>query len=234
MMRRTTLALMSGLLMSAQTVSAEEEYFQKYYGKPAASYEVTVTNITKGQSFTPILATTHHKEFQLFELGQEASGELALLAEGGDINPLKATLDTATYDVSQTATTSGLLNPGQSTTFEIQTNHGFNRFSFAAMLIPTNDTFVSLNNIKLPKRGSKTFLAAAYDAGSETNDELCVNIPGPVCGGSGASAEESGEGFIHISPGIHGSADLARSAYDWRDAVATVSIKRVRKHSKSE
>ncbi|MBI5612909.1 MAG: spondin domain-containing protein, partial [Gammaproteobacteria bacterium] len=47
-------------------------------------YEVTVTNLTRGQSFTPILVATHRPGVALFEPGQPASPELAILAEGGD------------------------------------------------------------------------------------------------------------------------------------------------------
>jgi hypothetical protein len=46
------------------------------------------------------------------------------------------------------------------------------------MLNPTNDSFVALNNVRLPRFG-RTYTAIAYDAGSEINDELCVNIPSP-------------------------------------------------------
>ena len=56
------------------------------------------------------------------------------------------------------------------------------------MLIPTNDGFVSVQNIAPPYgRRARTLYAPAYDAGGEPNDELCVSIPGPVCGGAGSS-----------------------------------------------
>ena len=52
------------------------------------SYTVTVTNITQGQTFTPILVTTHNPSIALFELGTAASTELEILAEGGATGPL--------------------------------------------------------------------------------------------------------------------------------------------------
>ena len=95
------------------------------------------------------------------------------------------------------------------------------------MLLPTNDTFVAVNSMSLPKRASSGLaLALAYDAGSEENDELCVNIPGPHCGGSPFSAGLA-EGYVHISRGISGEGDLYASDYDWRNPVAHVSIRRV-------
>lgn len=188
-------------------------------------YEVTVTNITKMQTFTPIIAATHKNRIAFFEAGQPASPELAFLAEDGATGPLQAVLESVPNLVRDVSGNPGmLLGPGESVTFRITTDEDrFRRFSLAAMLIPTNDTFVALNGVTLPRR-SRTFFANAYDAGSEPNDELCANIPGPFCGGDGASEEAGGEGFVHISNGIHGVGDLAPSVYDWRNPVARVTI----------
>ena len=76
--------------------------------------------------------------------------------------------------------------------------------------------------------GKRTFYANGYDAGSEMNDELCVNIPGPRCGGDGEFKALSGEGYVHISPGIQGIGDLSSAVYDWRNPVAVVTIQRIR------
>lgn len=189
------------------------------------TYEVTITNITSGQTFTPIIAATHRRSIQFFEVGQPALDEIAELAESGDIGPLASTLDSVPNLVHATENTEGLLGPGQSATLTIQAPRRFNRLSFAAMLIPTNDTFVAINSTRLP-RHSKVVYARAYDAGSEVNDELCANIPGPRCEGQGASAED-GEGFVHISDGMHGIGDLGPDVYDWRNPVARVEIRRV-------
>lgn len=191
----------------------------------AKNYEVTITNVTKGQAFTPVLSATHSSSLGFFELGDVASDELAALAESGNIAPLKAVLDGAD-GVVETAATEGLLMPGASVSFEISGSR-YSRLSVAAMLIPTNDSFMALDTVRLPFYGSYTYFAKAYDAGSETNDEICANIPGPVCGGAGPSPDDSGEGFVHISAGISGEADLAASAYDWRDAVAKVTVRRM-------
>ncbi len=60
-----------------------------------------------------------------------------------------------------------------------------------------------------------------------TNDESCDDILGRVCGGEGADLSEDGEEFIHIHAGIHGIGSLDESEYDWRNPVATVSIRRI-------
>ena len=51
-------------------------------------YEVTITNLTRGSLFTPILVASHRSGVSLFALGEPASAELAMLAEGGNVEPL--------------------------------------------------------------------------------------------------------------------------------------------------
>jgi len=99
----------------------------------------------------------------------------------------------------------------------------------AAMILPTNDSFVALDTVRLPRYGTVTYRASAYDAGSEPNDELCANIPGPTCGGEGRSEDDSNaEGFVHIANGVHGIGDVDVAKYDWRGTVAEVTITRIR------
>jgi len=191
-----------------------------------SEYKVTITNITKGQSFTPLILAAHKPSIGFFELGEEASPEIAAIAEGGDIAPLTALLEESPM-VKSITNTEGLLGPGESVEAVIETKSRFFRLSMAAMLLPTNDTFVALDAVRLPFYGKKTVLATAYDAGSETNDELCSSIPGPQCGGAPFSPEDSGEGYVYISPGIHGIGDLETSEYDWRGKVAKVVIERM-------
>ena len=192
------------------------------------TYKVTVTNLTRSQSFTSILVVSHRfAPNLLFVPGETASPELAMLAEGGHTEPLETALS-GNPRVKDTATSAGLLDPGDSTTIEVQGQIGQGRISLAAMLIPTNDAFLAAQNVRLPRGYEKvTIVVPAYDAGSEPNDEKCLSIPGPVCGGEGVSPGD-GEGHVHVHAGIHGIEDLAADAYDWRNPVATISIKRSR------
>jgi Spondin_N len=192
------------------------------------TYEVTITNQTLAEAFTPLLAVTHNSAIQLFTPGEAASAPLAEMAEGGDIGPLRALAESAPSLVASTEATSGLLLPGKSVTLRIATRPGFDRLSLVGMLIPTNDTFLGVNSVELPRTpGEVTVMAVAYDAGSEPNDELCANMPGPTCGGVGSSPNAGGEGFVYVSNGIHGIGDLKAATYDWRNPVATVVIRRV-------
>ena len=98
------------------------------------------------------------------------------------------------------------------------------RISVAAMLIPTNDAFVAIQGMKLPKNDkTRIATAIAYDAGSEPNDESCASIPGPICSGEGPSLAAGGEGFIHVHAGIHGIGDLVAADRDWRNPVARIT-----------
>ena len=42
-------------------------------------YNVTITNLTRGQIFTPILVASHQQGVRFFELGDSASADLAML-----------------------------------------------------------------------------------------------------------------------------------------------------------
>ncbi len=191
------------------------------------TYQVTITNLTPNQSFTPILVASHRQGVSLFEVGSPASDELAALAEGGDVNPLTSLLE-ANKKVKDVTSSDGLLAPGASVTVTVSAKNGAKRISLASMLIPTNDAFLSLNNIKTPKgHQTLTYYSPAYDAGSESNDELCISIPGPVCGGAGGSPGVNGEGYVHIHSGIHGIGDLNASIYDWKNPVAKITIRRL-------
>jgi archaellum component FlaF (FlaF/FlaG flagellin family) len=210
-------ALCSGMLFSSIALADGKAY-----------YEVTVTNLTRAQTFTPILVASHYKGVKLFELGSPASNELTALAEGGDVAPLTTALQ-ANDKVIDTKNSGGLLMPGQSVTVTVSASRGAKQISLASMMIPTNDSFIALNGVKAPKHGkTAVYYSSGYDVGSEPNDELCMNIPGPVCGGAGGSPEAGGEGYVHISGGISGKADLTADTYDWRNPTAKIAIKRVR------
>lgn len=197
------------------------------------NYEVSITNTTYNQRFTPLLLTTHRPAVSVFKLGEAASPQLRTLAEDGNVSPLKAQLD-ALPAVTATVAGDALLEPGKTVSFVIQGIPGRDRLSLAGMLIPTNDGFVGLNAVALPMPGGHPLRmsAPAYDAGTEVNDELCASIPGPLfaeCGGPGGGAQVGGgEGWVHVHRGMHGVGSFAASARDWRNPVAQISIRVMR------
>lgn len=224
MKKRHLVSLAMGLLMVTGVLASEKVFAQQY--------EVTVTNLTRGQQFTPILVASHREGVDLFRLGDPASPQLATLAEEGATGPLAALLS-ETPGVREVVSSAGLLPPGASVTVAVAAGGGFDHLSVAAMLIPTNDGFFALNAVRGPE-GNKalTFFSVAYDAGSERNDELCASIPGPFfaeCGGPGSGGMPAGdeEGYVHIHAGIHGIGDLNASERDWRSPVAKITIRRI-------
>lgn len=227
-LRHKTIAVALGLFSACTAMANDDEDDDKW---AAARYEIKITNLTRGQQFTPILATSHKASVRLFEPGRPASAELSTLAEEGNTAPLAAAL-TATVGVGSVVSGNSLTNPGATTTLVVQGRRGYARLSMAAMLIPTNDTFFAVNSVKLPRGDEVWSLAVpAYDAGSERNDERCVSIPGPnfaECGGSGGGAKAGGgEGYVHISAGIHGVGDFKPADRDWRNPVARITVRRL-------
>ena len=188
-------------------------------------YAVTITNITAGQSFTPLMAVTHKKGHPLFTLAEPASPELTRIAEGGDTMPLQDKLLNSgmAYDA---ASSGGLLGPGESVTINVKSKGSYKYLSVVSMLLPTNDGVVAVNGIKLPNK-QRMVMARAYDGGTEINDELCASIPGPHCGGAPFS-DEDGEGYVHIHPGIFGVGDLQASMYDWKNPIAKITVMRMK------
>ena len=212
----------------AATVVATAAVGTAHAGGHERTYRVTIVNVTPGSQLTPILAAVHAPSASLFTLGEPASDELAILAETGDTAPLRGLLDSLPAVSSVAAVpgpSEGLTFAGERVEFEIVAS-GREVMSFATMLLPTNDSFAALDSVPLPRYGSYRLRAVGHDAGSEDNDELCENIPGPTCGEGGGGAR--GEGFVHVGGGVHGIGDLPEEEYDWRNPVASVTITRIR------
>ncbi len=197
-----------------------------------STYEVTITNATKHQVFSPPLIVTHSDAISLFEIGDAPSVGLASLAEEGNSEPLVDAIfpSAERHDI---ATLNAPLGPGESVTVEVKTSGKRRLISIAAMLVNTNDTFMSATiraPLSLPflKVGARSpgmvkELALAYDAGSEFNSELCMDVPG--CGGADGSPDIAGEGFVHFANGVHGDGDLDPAMYTWDGPVALIQVR---------
>jgi hypothetical protein len=193
------------------------------------NYHVTITNLTHSITFTPILVASHRRPVTVFELGTPASDDLRALAESGNVAPMTDTLE-GNSNVVDVQNSGGLLMPGKSVTVIVSAAHGAKFISAGSMMLPTNDGFIGLNSAEVSKRGSATYFSPAYDSGSELNDEICANIPGPTCGGAGPSPGDDPvtEGYVQVHRGIHGIGNLAADVYDWRNPVARITVTRVR------
>lgn len=235
MQRKVYIALFSLVAVAAMTVgyfgfaSADDDN-----DKRKVEYEVTVTNITRGagtdsgQILNGLVVATHNSDFDLFTLGQAASGELAALAEDADTSLLVPALS-GNSNVKDVLEHVGGILPGESASVKITADRQHRFLSLASMLVTTNDAFAGLNGVSLPARSGE-FFAVAYDAGSEANTESCEHIPGPPCGNGGVRVTDGAEGYVSVHSGIHGIGsplEILPEDRDWRNPVAWITIKRV-------
>lgn len=189
-------------------------------------YAVTVTNITRGQPIAPPAVVSHNGDYKMFELGQPGIPELAPLAEEGNGAPLLA-VAASLPSVFRTALGTGPILPGASQTVEIEVSGRFPQLSVAAMLGTTNDGFMAVRNVTVPRHGSIAVEAVGYDAGTEANSEDCSFIPGPPCADFNHNPAPP-EGYVHVHAGIHiGGGGLTPAQHDWRNPVAEVVIRRI-------
>lgn len=199
---------------------------------------VEITNMTNALYYTPLLVSAHNKHAHVFEAGTTASASLQAMAEGGNLSGLITDLDSvgANNSVNPAA---GLLAPGASTTTSLTVNRGNRYLSIAAMLLPTNDGFVGLDAMKIPKKeGRHTFYLNAYDAGTEANDEVIngggapgtPGIPADPGGNSGTGASgvtgADHNSTVHIHRGVAGgpNSDLNAAVHKWLNPVAKVVV----------
>jgi len=137
----------------------------------AAEFEVSVTNLTSGVYFTPLIGAAHSPDVAMFNAATVASTQLQSIAEGGDVGPMAELLESVGASVGIGG---GLLAPGATETITVSSSDTNTVLSLASMLLPTNDGFVGLNSVALPNSmgQTSTFYARGYDAGTEGNDEL--------------------------------------------------------------
>lgn len=217
----------------------------------AAEFSVTVKNLTNGTWFTPLLITAHDKYTDVFETGEPASDELQAVAEGGDISGLVSLVGGEDADTVANPA-GGLLAPGASVDgVFLDTDRTRNRYlSIVAMLLPTNDGFVGLDSLRIPRiPGTYTYYLNGYDAGTEANDELITGgdapgVPGIPAdpggndgtGGTGATGLDANP-TVHIHRGVLGDtdplggiSDLDSTVHRWQNPVAEVIIKVHHRH----
>ncbi|MCB1888571.1 MAG: spondin domain-containing protein [Rhodocyclaceae bacterium] len=216
----------------------------------AAEIEVTVTNLTGGIYFTPLLVAAHPAGSHLFQTGAAASTALQAMAEGGDIAGLEADV-TAAGGQLVADPAGGILAPATSSGVAMLDTGATNtHLSITAMLLPTNDGFVGLDGWEIPTEpGTYTLTLNGYDAGTEANTELMnpgaggapgvAGIPGDPSGragsgGSGvvaASPNDAEPNVVHIHRGQLGDTDASGGLSDvdsrshrWLNPVARVTV----------
>ncbi|MCG9731381.1 spondin domain-containing protein [Shewanella sp. Isolate13] len=209
----------------------------------AAELEISITNLTHGNHFTPLFIAAHDADSHIFQVGEMASSALQKMAEGGDIGDLDAAI-MGTNGITVTNPASGLLAPSAKVDAIMLNTGTMTHLSIAAMVLPTNDAFVGLDAWQIPtEAGSYTFTLNAYDAGTEANDEIIngggmsgvPGIPAAPSGDGGMNAsgvmDMSNNDKVHIHPGVLGDTDLQGGMSDldsrvhrWLNPVARVTV----------
>ncbi|WP_201294565.1 spondin domain-containing protein [Colwellia sp. 20A7] len=226
----TTLLSVSAIAFSSSAVMAQD-------------LSITVTNLTQGLHFTPIVTSAHSSDNHIFMSGATATAELQAMAEGGDISGLVSLLSNIDANTNENPA-AGLLAPGLSTTYTLTNDSANTHLSLAAMVLPSNDGFVGLDSWEIPtEAGTYTINLNAYDAGTEANNELVngggapgvLGIPAAPGGdagtnGTGVTDTESNT-TIHIHRGNlgdemvdGGKSDLNNSIHRWLNPVAKLTI----------
>lgn len=208
----------------------------------AADLTIEIQNLTQGMYFTPIAAVAHTPDTSLFEVGEAASVEIQEMAEGGSLAGLTTVATSISADVLAEPT-AGPLGPTESVSGSFMTADGNTVLSVVAMILPSNDGFIGLDNWTIPtEAGTYTVFLNAYDAGTEANDELvgggAPGVPGMPAppfltlgtGGSGVTAISSNTN-IHIHPGnigdddaAGGKSDVTNSIHRWLNPIAKVTV----------
>lgn len=211
----------------------------------AQNLSITVTNLTQGLHFTPLITSAHTSDNHIFMVGTAASPELQTMAEGGDISGLLTMLSNADAN-SNDNPAGGLLAPGTSTTYALTNDIDNTHLSMTAMVLPSNDGFVGLDSWEIPtEAGTYTIMLNAYDAGTEANNELIIGgaggapgvlgIPAAPSGGSGTGGtgvtDTESNTMIHIHRGAlgdddmdGGTSDLNNSIHRWLNPVAKLTV----------
>ena len=211
----------------------------------AQELSISVTNLTQGFHFTPLIVASHDENASIFTVTDTASAELQALAEGGDISGVSTMLTAASADISENPA-AGLLAPATNVELNLSTSDGNNLLSLATMMLPTNDGFVGLDSWPIPtEAGTYVVWLNAYDAGTEANDEQIVGAAGGPPGAPGIPAAPGGDAgmngtglsdmqtnsTVHIHRGALGDDDLAGGQSDldnrihrWLNPVAKVTI----------
>jgi len=216
----------------------------------AANIQVTITNNADagGTYLTPAWFGFHDGSFDTFDTGSAASAALESLAEDGSTTALNTAFTTAQASGISGQANGGPLAPSASSTtvFNNLSATDNNWFSYAAMVIPSNDFFIGNSNplawnIASLIDGSSNSLSfdvvRVYDAGTEVNDFATSAANGLLSftgGQTGANQGADENGVITIASGgdfanflnlsnVPGS-DVSGINFDNFSSIATIEL----------
>ena len=198
----------------------------------AADVRVTIQNLSPsgGTLLTPLWVGFHDGTFDLYDRGAPASAALERLAEDGMTGPLSgAFAASGAGGVDGTILASAgfpPFAPGAIASMDfsldpLSPSHRY--FSYAAMVIPSNDAFIGNGNpLAFPIfDGSGSFLGADFivvgsmvlDAGTEMNDELPANTAFLGQAAANTGVDQSGNVELHAGFAPAGSGGILDGAF---------------------
>jgi hypothetical protein len=202
------------------------------YAVPAGSgsaqgmtFEISYTNLTTGQRFSPSVFMTHNAGApHFFQVGQPASFGLMRIAEEGNSGPLlSADVVPMLGQAFGSAMTAISTLPGQTRVLRITADAAHPMLSGGWMLVMTNDGFTGIDGLDLRQIGAsgRTMDLNAYDAGTERNNERSPFLIAKM-----GTERDPENGRVGAHPGIRGDADAPA---DWKftNPVARITIRRV-------
>ena len=186
----------------------------------AVELRVTVENLNGegGLYFTPVWVGFHGGDFDLFDAGSSASEGLEHLAEDGDAATLRADfsgyagMDDMIFNEPGFAG-APIFDPGQKSTVTYDLDPSTHQyFSYATMVIPSNDAFVGnddamayqLFNDDGEFNGPMSFVVygnQVYDAGTEANTETEAAFLNQMAPNTGTATQDG----ISMHMGFNGS-----------------------------
>lgn len=209
MMKKRFLLPATALLMATSLLNGQQ-----------VQVEVENLQTSDGFYFTPVWVGFHGGGFDLFNNNQAASAGLELLAEEGDASVLNGEFAGSGTSGAVTAeggfTGAPVFDPGEvaSAVFDIGENDRY--FSFASMIIPSNDAFIGnsdpLEYELFDADGNfngpitiELFGGDIYDSGTEVNDTLGAAFSAI----GGTSTDENGVVGLHTGLGNFLGTDTA-------------------------
>lgn len=197
---------------------------------------ISVENLApaNGTFLTPVWIGLHDGSFDLYDSGASAAGfgGLESLAEDGNAGPLDGRFDGTQASgvrglILGLADTAGPVDPGETATAMFDVDGAANPyFSYAAMVIPSNDAFIANGDPQGHRlfdgagnfMGPQTILvlgSSVLDAGTEVNDEIPANTAFLAQAAPNTGTTEGGTVGAHpgfMAPGSGGILDNASFA----------------------
>ena len=191
------------------TSCADDNVVEEPVAEPVAEdpivYEVTIRNLTNGQTLSRSAMVLHASGASYYSMGAPVSTEIEMLAESGEVSGIKDLSDSAG---SVFALASGTVVPGENLgTFVTATDTNQVEMTILSRLESTNDGFVGANAVSLARLAASgdyiKMYMRALDAGTEQNVEganvgsFDATRPG---GPNGISGSEGN--FVTVHPGV--------------------------------